>query len=145
MISRSFFTLEGISERGMVQFLTLMSNELPIKSPILTPRLAVYTFCIDTSSSWMRSIFSFGHSKDMSCVVIALLSFVPAKPIFSLEMNIVLARSLTSLFVSQFLDVTSAITKRPSSFCAGLLDISLTMKSSAEFFMLPPVPSVSVR
>ena len=84
------------------------------------------------------------QSKDMSWVVTARLSLVPANPILSLEMSICLAIILTMRLVSQFLAVTVAMVYLPSSEGSGCEEISVTTKSSALALRRPPVPSASL-
>jgi len=79
------------------------------------------------------------------CVVMALLSFVPANEIPFLEMPNLLAMDLINRFVSQLYDSILAVTYLPSGSCFGGLSISLTTKSSGNLLSFPPRGSEEVR
>ena len=69
----------------MVQSFTVISSSLPMRSPIWIALLPLYTSLISTSLRSTLDRSSVGHLKDMSWVVTARLSLVPAKPILSLD------------------------------------------------------------
>ncbi len=86
-----------------------------------------------------------GHLKDMSCVVTARLSLVPANPILVRDIPMERDSMRTRRLVSQLRLVTVAMVNSPPSFSRGGSEISLTMKSSGSVLRCPPVPSVSHR
>ncbi len=84
-------------------------------------------------STSLRSIFarsSDGHLNDMSWVVTARLSLVPAKPILVRDIPMLRDIMRTRRFVSQLRLVTVAMAYSPFSFALGGSEISLTTKSS---------------
>ena len=95
------------------------------------------------SCTFARS--SAGHLNDISWVVIARLSLVPANPILVRDMPRLLDMILMRRFVSQLRVVTVAMAYSPFSFALGGSDISLTTKSSGSVLRCPPVPSESQR
>ena len=130
---------------SMAQSLTAIVKSLPRRSPIwmaLAPRYASF---ISTSLRSILERSSGGHLKDMSCVVTALLSLVPANPMRSRDMPMLRAMILTRRLVSQLRLVTVAMVKSPLSFALGGSEISFTMKSSGRVFRWPPVPSAGQR
>ena len=98
-----------------------------------------------TPGMFSSMTFSIEVGNDISCVVIALLSLVPAKPMSFLLILSPLAISRMSLLVSQFTDRTWAMTYFAASNLLGSSDISSTMKSWAVSFNFPPRPLISVR
>ena len=86
-----------------------------------------------------------GHLKDISWVVTARLSLVPAKPILSLDMPMLRASILTRRLVSQLRVTTVAMAKSPFSLALGGSEISVTTKSSGRVLRWPPVPLAGQR
>jgi len=116
----------------------------PTRSPRAIPRLAIYPPSTLTCGIRSAITCSTGASKDISWVVTARLSLVPANPIPLREMPSALAMCRTRRLVSQFVAVTRATQYLPSVFSGGYLDTSSTTKSSGHALSLPPVPGVSV-
>ncbi len=145
MMSMSVLTTSSTSDIGIWRSLTVISKELPIRSPSCIALLPVYIPETSTSFRFILDRSSGGHLKDISCVVTARLSFVPANPILVLDMPSERDIMRTRRFVSQLRLVTVAIVYSPPSFSRGGSEISLTTKSSGSVLRCPPVPSVSQR
>lgn len=130
---------------GIVRSLTVISNEFPMRSPIWMALAPLYTPDISTSLRLSFASSSGVHLNDISCVVTARLSLVPANPILVLDMPRLRDMMRTRRFVSQFLVLTVAMENSPLSLARGGSEISLTTKSSGSVLRCPPVPSESHR
>ena len=109
MTDMSSATVSGMRAGSIVQSLTVISNSFPMRSPIWMALLPLYASLISTSLRSILARSSGGHLNDMSCVVTARLSLVPAKPILSLDMPMLRAMILTRRLVSQLRLTTVAI------------------------------------
>ena len=78
-----------------------------------------------------------------NCLVIALLSLVPAKNIRLREIERFFAKRLMKRLVSQFVRVMLAAVKRPFGSRLIFVAISSTRKSCTLAFRIPPMPGES--